>query len=180
MMRVKLIAIIAVFTISGCSAIKEKVGDMEKDALVQSISESVDQKLAARGLSISLLESAVDVSNTGKLNTTEVVTQAASMAKELALIETKKMVDDKIQSIQTSHMSKDDFAKEKESLWTRIVLGVLGLLSTYLGKQIVSGRTTAKTHANYHSRLKVLETLAGINDDDDADAESPSGDATAS
>jgi hypothetical protein len=170
MMRLQAIALVAVLGLVGCSAVKEKVGDLEKEALVQSITDSVDKKLEQRGLSLATLKSAVDVNGAGKIDPKQATAETVSMAKELALAETKKLLDDKAKEFEANHITRNEFGQERESLWVKIGMGLFGLISTYLGKQIVSGRQEAKKHANYHARMAVLEALVGkkaLGDDED-------------
>ena len=157
MMRHAIALIFAVFLLTGCGSLKEKVGELEKEALVQSISDSVDKKLEARGLSLATLKQAVDPTASGHSSQAEV----ASMAKEAALLETKKLLDEKAAEFKASHVTRDEFGQEHESFLWKIVLGAMGLVSTFLGKQVVSGRREAKKHANYHARMAVLEAIVG-------------------
>lgn len=171
MMRKRAIILAAILTTTmGCSAIKEKIGEFEKQALIDSIAQSVDKKLEKRGLSITTLKQAVDPNLTGRSAQAEV----ASMAKEAALLEAKRLIDQRTQEFAATHITKDEFGREHESLLTKAILGLFGLISTYLGKQIVSSHNAAKTHANYHARMAVLEALVGkqssdYGDDDDVD-----------
>lgn len=165
----------AALLLTGCGAIKEKVGDLEKQALVDSIAQSVDKKLEERGLSIATLKQAVDPNLSGHSTQAELT----SMAKEAALLEAKKLIDDKAREFAASHVTRDEFGQERESLWMKIGMGVFGLVSTYLGKQIVAGRREAKKHANYHARMAVLEAVVGKKavtvdgDDDDTPPKPP-------
>jgi hypothetical protein len=174
MMSIRPVVLVMALTLfSGCGAIKEKVGDLEKEALIQSISDSVDKKLEARGLSLATLKSAVDVNGTGKVDPKQATAETVSMAKEAALIEAKRLVDDKIAAINSTHMTRDEWGREREGLWYKIMAGALGLISTYLGKQIVSSRNEAKKHANYHARMSVLEALVGKQDEDEDGEDAP-------
>lgn len=179
MMRRRIAVVVISLTLltGGCSSIKEKVGDLEKQALVDSIAQSVDKKLEERGLSIATLKQAVDPTGTGKIDSKTVIAETSSMAKEAALVEAKKLIDDKAKEFEATHITRDEFGREHESLLTKAILGIFGLLSTYLGKQIVSGRREAKKHANYHARMAVLEALLGqkamkVEGDDSAPAAS--------
>lgn len=161
-MRTRATLLAACFVLTtGCSSIADSLQEYGKEKLVEAITNSVDSRLEARGLSLAKLKSAVDVNGDGHIDSKEATKEAVSIAKEATLIEAKRLIDDKAREFAASHVTRDEFGKEHESLLTKAILGLFGLTSTYLGKQILSGRREAKKHANYHARMAVLEAVVG-------------------
>lgn len=160
-----LLPLILVSTLSGCASFKQEVGDYVKDAVIKSLDKSLDEKLSARGLSVTEIKSAVDANRDGKITGTEVYTAFKETAKDAAMIEAKKLVDDKIAQLQAQTASKGDLEHEGKSHWQNLLVGILGLLSAYLGKQINDTRNN--THRD--NRIAMLEKL--LQKDIDGDGE---------
>lgn len=150
----QLAVVVLALCLGGCS-VKEKLGDYGRDAIVEAVERSIDSKLEARGLSITMIKGAIDQNGDGKITTKE----ALATAKDAALIEAKRLVDDKIKDLESRAITKDEFGREENSMWNRIIAGVLGLLSAYLGKQVVSARNDAKKHGSHTERLATIEAL---------------------
>jgi len=155
-----LAVVVLVAACSGCGALEAKIGDIEKTALVASVTASVDAKLQERGLSIATLKSALDPVGDGKLTTQGVTQSVTSMAKELALTEAKKIVDVKVQELEVRS------ATERDNLATGIFLktgvALLGLVSAYLGKQVVSAQSAGAAAVNHEARVSTIETALNM------------------
>lgn len=140
---------------SGCASFKQEVGDYVKEAVTKSIEKSIDEKLSQRGLSVTEIKAAVDTNKDGKVSSTEVYTAFKETAKDAAMVEAKKLVDDKIAQLQAQSVTKGDLEHQGKSHWNNLLLSLLGLLSAYLGKQINDTRNN--THRD--NRIAMLEKL---------------------
>lgn len=147
--------ILLLSSLCGCASFKEDVGNYVKEAVVKSVETSIDQKLSARGLSVGEIKAAVDANKDGKLTGNEVYSAMKETAKDAAVIEAKKLVDDKIAQLQSQTASKSDLDHEGRSHWNNLLLTLLGLVSAYLGKQIRD--TKLDTHRD--NRIAILEKL---------------------
>lgn len=146
-------------TTYGCSSLQQQLGDIEKKALVDSVERDIDTKLAQHGLSLSLIESAVDTDGDGKITPAEVKSFVKETTKDYLALEAKKLVDVKVNDAETRLVSKHETGLS--SLWTKFEIWLGGLVSVYLGKQVVSRRLDDKKHKSHDSRMKVLEALVG-------------------
>lgn len=137
----------------GCSSFKQELGDYVRDAVTKSVETTVDKKLGERGLSINEIKTVVDTNRDGKLTGSEVYTALKDTAKDAALLEAKKLVDDKLAQLQTQMVSKDQLESKSSQLWYYGLTSLLTLLSAYLGKQIKDAKhDTARDH-----RIAALE-----------------------
>lgn len=143
------ILLLGLTLLCGCSSFKQELGDYVRDAVVKSVETTVDKKLADRGLSISEIKSAVDSNKDGKLAGGEVLYALKDTAKDAAILEAKKLVDDKLAQL----VSKDQLESKSSQLWYYGLTTILTLLSAYLGKQIKD----AKTDTTRDHRIAMLE-----------------------
>lgn len=163
--------ILLLTSLCGCASFKEDVGNYVKEAVVKSVETSIDEKLSARGLSVNEIKAAVDANRDGKISSTEVYSTIKETAKDAAVIEAKKLVDDKIAQLQSQAVTKSDLDHQGRSHWNSLLISLLGLLSAYLGKQIRD--TKLDTHRD--NRIAMLEKLL----QKDLDGDGQIGDAAA-
>lgn len=76
---------------SGCAAFKEKTGEFVTEAVVDHLTERVDQVLDQRGLSIAQIKSVTDVNGDGQLTGAEVKALFKDSALEIARARTDKL-----------------------------------------------------------------------------------------
>lgn len=152
-MKKILLILTLVFTLSGCASFKQELGDYVKEAVTKSVETTIDRKLADRGLSITEIKSAVDANRDGKLSGAEVIGALKDTAKDAAVLEAKKLVDDKLAQLQAQMVSKDQLETKSSQLWYYGLTTILTLISAYLGKQIKD----AKTNTSRDHRIAMLE-----------------------
>lgn len=159
--------LISVFLLAtcGCTSINKEVGDYIRDSVTASVERKIDERLAARGLSAAEIKAAIDLNKDGKVASTEVVSVVKELAKDYASAEAKKLVDDKLASLQSSMVRPDQLESKTDSMKNWLLVTVLGLISSYLGKQIVS----AKSDSERDKRLALLEKALGRDLDGDGD-----------
>jgi DNA-binding transcriptional MerR regulator len=145
--------LLSVALLTGCASFQQDLGDYIKDAVTKSVETTVDKKLTERGLSITEIKSAVDTNKDGKLSGTEIYGAFKDTAKDAAVLEAKKLIDDKIAQLQAQSVSKDQLESKSSQLWYYGLTTILTLLSAYLGKQI----RDAKSDTSRDHRIAMLE-----------------------
>jgi hypothetical protein len=151
-MRITILSCI-LFITCGCSSLNKEVGDYVKDALAKSVERSIDEKFASRNLSLSEIKSVVDLNKDGTLGTKEVLALVKDLSKDYAALETKKIIDSRISQLEETVVHSDQLDSKSKETFNWIIMTALGLVSTYLGKQIVS----AKKDGKRDERIALLE-----------------------
>lgn len=141
----------ALILLTGCTSFKQDIGDYVKDAVVQSVEKKLDEKLGARGLSIAEITSILDTNRDGHVTKGEAIVAAKEIARDVALAEAKKLVDEEV-----AEAKKDNDGKHK-SIWNYFI----GLVGTGLSALIAK-------HMTDRSKFKKLEDA--IMGDDEPEA----------
>jgi len=122
----------------------------------QHIADEIDKKLAEKGLSIEQLKRDVAVNDSS--GNVSVAQTFKEVAKDSALIEANRLVQAKLAEYQQQIATKGELDSTSEKIWYRILTGLGGLLSLYLGKQVVTqGRA-----ASHGARIDALEKIFDI------------------
>lgn len=145
--------------LTGCGALKEQTGEFVTGAVVDHITQKVDDLLEKRGLSVSELRDALDDNGDQTIDRTEILDSAKETAKDVALAEAQRLVAQQIEDNTKNMVNATDLEKQKYELWNWI----LGLVAAYLGKQIYS----AKQDGKRDQKIAVVEKL--LNRDIDGD-----------
>jgi DNA-binding transcriptional MerR regulator len=143
----------------GCSAFKEQTGEFVTEAVVDHITQKVDDLLEKRGLSVAEIRTVLDDNGDQTIDRTEILDSAKETAKDVALLEAQRLVEQQIAENSKKMVNATDLEKQKYELWNWI----LGLVAAYLGKQIYS----AKQDSRRDQKLAVVEKL--LNRDIDGD-----------
>jgi len=157
MKKYLLVACLSCFV--GCGAFKEQTGEFVTEAVVEHITQKVDDLLEKRGLSVAEIKTVLDDNGDQAIDRREILTSARETAKDVALLEAKHLVEQQIEENTKKMASGTDLEKQKYELWNWI----LGLVAAYLGKQIWS----AKQDSKRDQKLAVVEKL--LNRDIDGD-----------
>jgi len=157
MKKLLLLSFLSLFT--GCAALKEQTGTYVTDAIVDNITQKVDKLLETRGLSVTEIRGALDSNGDQTIDKQEIVDSATGAAKDVAIAEAQRLVQQQIEDNTKKMVSATDLEKQKYELWNWI----LGLVAAYLGKQIYS----AKQDSKRDQKLAVVEKL--LNRDIDGD-----------
>lgn len=152
----KKIILMLFLSLTGCSSLKENVGEYVSDAVRQKITNDIDAILEKRGLSLKEIKQAADLNNDGSVNSNETILGLKEMTKDYVLLEAKNYVEKKLAE---STASKGDLECKSKELWQ----WVLGLVAAYLGKQIYSAKNDGKRDA----RIAILEKFTGQDLDED-------------
>jgi hypothetical protein len=161
--------IVLAISMSGCGMFKAATGDYVEQAVVDKIKSDIEAKLEAHNLSIAQVTSALSDSE-GHVTKQSVVIVAKESATEVALVEGKKLVDCEIKKLA----SKSDLDTESQRIFKWLAGAVLGMISTYLGKQLLAIRARAKKDSAFHDRITMLEQLTGLKILDDKMLKPPS------
>ena len=143
------ILLLLIFIFSGCSALKEKTGEYVTEAVVEKITADIDKLLEKRGLSVKEIKNVVDLNSDRAVSKEEVFATVKELARDYAIIEAKNVIDEKIAENNKNFTSQGELKSKLSEFWNWI----LGLLSAYLGKQILS----AKNDGKRDQRLALLE-----------------------
>jgi len=155
----KKLILIGLLLFSGCSALREQTGAYVTEAIADNITQRVDKILEARGLSVSEIKDILDTNGDKTVNRQELVDSAAGAAKDVAMAEAHRLVQQQIEENRGKMVNATDLEKQKYEFWNWI----LGLVAVYLGKQIYS----AKQDSKRDQKLAVVEKL--LNKDIDGD-----------
>ena len=155
----KYLMLLSLSLLMGCSALREQTGQYVTDAVVESITQKVDGLLSKRGLSVGEIRNVLDTNNDQALDRGEILDSAKETAKDVAMIEAKRLVEQQMEANTKNMVSASDLDKSKYEQWNWI----LGLVAAYLGKQIYS----AKQDSKRDQKLAVVEKL--LNKDLDGD-----------
>lgn len=168
----KIIFILLLTFLPGCSALKEKTGEFVTEAVVQKITNDVEEVLDRRGLSIDEIQAVADLNDDGETTTSEMFDTVKESAKDFALLETRNFVERKFEEWQAGLVTQEQLESElgnelvakgivtkeeletnKSQIWLYIVGAFGSLISTYLGKQVWS----AKQDGKRDQRIAALE-----------------------
>jgi hypothetical protein len=142
--------LITVLFLSGCASFKEDVGNYVADAVKESVSKQLDEKLAAKNLSIAEVKSDLVLSDPrGTVGLIKDLTEA------FVIVEAHKVVDQKVADAKLVSQDQLEGHATRFSHYIMATAGsfILGLL----GKLLHS----AKNNAVFDHRLKVVEKLLG-------------------
>jgi DNA-binding transcriptional MerR regulator len=143
----------------GCGAFKEQTGEFVTEAVVDHITQKVDGLLEKRGLSVAEIRTVLDDNEDQSIDRAEILDSAKETAKDVALLEAQRLVEQEIAENSKKMVNATDLEKQKYELWNWI----LGLVAAYLGKQIYS----AKQDSKRDQKLAIVEKL--LNRDIDGD-----------
>lgn len=149
-----------VITLSGCTAIKKDISDYVSKEVTIAVEKKIDEKLASRGISIADIKTALDVNHDGKVTPAETVSMIKDLARDVSIIEARKLVDEKLSQVESKMVSHDQLDAKHHGILNYILVTVLGALSAYL-----------HNHLKLRSRLSKIET-ALVGDDKESDAPS--------
>src|SRR5581483_584554 len=135
----KLLLILSLTLLPGCASFKKDVGDYVSAAVVESVEKKMDEKLSARGLSVAEITSAIS-NGTGKITPADTIIAARDFAKEAALIEAKKLIDERVDS------ARKDMDSHGRNVWGSLIVLFGTGLASIIGK-----------HLKDHSRFKKIE-----------------------
>lgn len=150
---------ICLLSLVGCSSLKESAGEYVTEAIVQNIESRVDNLLEKRGLSVAELRDVLDDNGDQNIDRGEVIDSAKEAAKDVALLEAQRLVQEQIEENSKKMVNATDLEKQKYELWNWI----LGLVGAYLAKQVWS----AKQDGKRDQKIAVIEKL--LNKDIDGD-----------
>jgi len=151
-MRKIIFVCLLTFLLSGCATTKEAIGDYVVDAVRDTVITEVDSLLERRfKLSVSEITSAIDNDNDGAVTHQEVYSTVRDLTRDYAMIEAKNYVDGQLENLRANTASKGDIQSTSDKFWQML----LGLLSMYLGKQLISQRG----HSKRDQRLALLEKV---------------------
>lgn len=155
----KYMIVFLMLTLVGCGTIKDQTGEFVTEAVVDHLTTKIDDLLEKRGLSVQELKNAFDENGNSTIEKEEILDNAKETAKDVALLEAKKLVDAQIEANSKKMANADDLTKQKYE----ILNWILGLIAAYLGKQIYS----AKQDGKRDQKIAVVEKL--LNRDIDGD-----------
>jgi hypothetical protein len=155
-MRKALVLVIIVLNLTGCSALVDRAEDYVKQEAFNRITAELDIKLQQQGVSLAQVTSALADSE-GHITKHSLAVVAKESITEIAFAEGKKLVDAEINKLAT----KNDLDSTATKIWKWLAGSILGLVSGYLGKQIVGVKRRAKKDKAFHDRLQMLERLTG-------------------
>lgn len=143
---------------TGCQAMEAKLGEIEKRALVNAVESDIDAKLAPYGLSIAALGSTIAADNDGKLTPEAIAIFAKDTAKEVTLVEAKKLVDRHVSDAESRLSSKHETLlgglRDEFKKW------LYGLVGAYLAHQLVLLRR-ARSKASAATKDDIVEAVTG-------------------
>lgn len=141
----------------GCAALREEAGEYAAKVAKEQAERELDKLLAARGLTTREVRNVADADNDGKVNVKEAVGLIKDIAKDYATIEAKRLVDEKIAQLDKQLVHPEQLDSKSKELFYYLIMSVLGILSTYLGKQIVSAKNDGKRDARIAMLEKALQ-----------------------
>ena len=139
----------------GCASLKEQTGDYITEAVREKIVKDVDGILEKRGLSLKDLQSLGDLNNENKLTPKEMLTTVKDLAKDYMTMETKTLLDAKLEEYEKRLVSDDELSSRTKEFWLWLIGSFGALVSGYLTKQVVS----AKKDGKRDERIAILEKL---------------------
>jgi len=148
---------------SGCAALKEQTGEYVTEAITSEVTSRIIAALDERGLSKDEIVAALDNNNDGNLTSAEMIATLRTLAQDVGSAEAKKIVDDKLDEIEHRMLSQDDLDSNSNQMLNWLLLSVGGLVSTYLGKQVLSAKSDSKRDI----RIAILEKTLGRDIDGD-------------
>jgi DNA-binding transcriptional MerR regulator len=163
MKKYLLLSLLSLFV--GCTALKEETGAYVTEAIADNITQKVDKLLETRGLSVAEIRGALDTNGDQTINRQEIVDTATGAAKDVAIAEAQRLVQQQIEENSKKMVSANDLDKQKYEIWNWI----LGLVAAYLSKQIYS----AKQDSKRDQKLAVVEKLLNRDIDGDGKIGSP-------
>jgi len=149
--------------LTGCASLKERTGEYITEAVVEKLTKDLDVRLATKNLSTAELKKAADVDGNGSVTTSEVITSVKGLAKDFMTIEAQKLVNEKLDEFSKKVVTTSDLNSSHKEMLNYLIMTIGGLVSAYLGKQVVSAKNDGKRDA----RISVLEKFVGKDIDGD-------------
>lgn len=155
MIRQTLFALTILMT--GCASLKDKTGEFVTEAVQDRIISKVDELLARRNLTLTEIQQILDQDGSNEIDSAEVLTFVKDLSKDYMLLEGKELVDRKLAELQNNLVSQDELRTKSSEFWNWLMSAVGILVSSYLGKQIVSARSDGKRDARIALIEKILQ-----------------------
>lgn len=138
--------------VTGCASFKAEVGEYVKEAVIKTVEDDIDAKLATKQLSIAEIKSALVLNDPRGT-----VGMVKDLARAFVMTESDKFVARKL--LQAGVVSQDQLETKSAQMWNWIVVTFSTVPIAFLAKLLHSKHNNAA----FDSRLGLVEKLLSDN-----------------